>query len=176
MLAPTSYPATGGPPRPLDGGVQQAQLLARRRLLAHLAGAHAVHARQEAVHAVHTPRVPHLPAARQGPVGFHRQDEGSKQGVSVPRPAGAAALWVRTAGAMPNVPCPTGATRNAALGRLPRPPGRSQLGLERHAPAEACLGIAHWPNEHPMHLMPVTSRQSNSRSGRGAPWRRAAAP
>ncbi len=90
MLAPTSYPATGGPPRPLDGGVQQAQLLAGRRLLADLAGAHAVHARQEAVHAVHTPRVPHLPAARQGPVGFTDRTRGQHR-----------AFWYRVSLAQP---------------------------------------------------------------------------
>ena len=47
---------------PLDGRMQQAQLLARGRVRTELAGAHAEHARQEAVHAVHAARVPHLNA------------------------------------------------------------------------------------------------------------------
>ncbi len=45
---------------PLDGGVQQAQLLARRRRVTDAALEQAPHARQEAVHPLHAVGAPHL--------------------------------------------------------------------------------------------------------------------
>jgi len=134
MLAPTSYRATGGPPRPLDGRVQQPQLLAGRWLLADLAGAQAVHACQEAVHAVHAPRVPHLQAGCQGTVGLtHKTKVGSghvgipscwRGRAPVPRSRRCATRTLSCTQSAPGTFIP-GSDRR----RTPRPPSRPRRAL-----------------------------------------------